>query len=322
MDVVHWTIADVDRRSRSLIVEELHDAAILILDDATAEDDDRLTWCRTAPCPVVAATADPGPGNVDIVTTEVDVVVKRTLAAPRAARILVDVLRTSEELDIRPALIVESLAYSTLLASAEFRGWLDGRPTRRPRVFDGDAIEVSRRDGHVRLTLARPENRNAFSAQMRDGLADALTSVALDATIERLTIDARGPVFSSGGDLTEFGSAADVAVAHGIRTLRNVGAVLAELTIPVTVEVHGTCVGAGVELPAFAPNVVADPGSSFRLPEIEMGLIPGAGGTVSLARRIGRQRTAELALSGRVMSVDEACEVGLVDVIRPVCSDR
>ena len=81
--------------------------------------------------------------------------------------------------------------------------------------------------------------------------------------------------------------------------------------------VHGTCVGAGVELPAFAARVVADPETTFRLPEVGMGLIPGAGGTVSITRRIGRQQTACLALLGEAIDATEALALGLVDEIDP-----
>jgi enoyl-CoA hydratase/carnithine racemase len=77
--------------------------------------------------------------------------------------------------------------------------------------------------------------------------------------------------------------------------------------------VHGACAGAGVELPAFAGRVIADPGTTFLLPELAMGLIPGAGGTVSLPRRIGRERTAKLALSGEPIDAKTALDWGLVD---------
>jgi enoyl-CoA hydratase/carnithine racemase len=83
----------------------------------------------------------------------------------------------------------------------------------------------------------------------------------------------------------------------------------------VTVRVHGDCIGAGLELPAFAGRVVAAPASRFRLPETAMGLVPGAGGTVSLPRRIGRARTAWLALSGEAINAGTALRWGLVDVV-------
>jgi len=68
-----------------------------------------------------------------------------------------------------------------------------------------------------------------------------------------------------------------------------------------------------VELPAFARRVVAAPGTTFRLPEVAMGTIPGAGGTVSLPRRVGRQRTLLLALSGIALPVEHALRWRLVD---------
>jgi enoyl-CoA hydratase/carnithine racemase len=79
--------------------------------------------------------------------------------------------------------------------------------------------------------------------------------------------------------------------------------------------VHGACVGAGVELPAFAGRVVARPDARFRLPEVAMGLVPGAGGTVSIPRRIGRQATALLALTGDTIDAPTALALGLVDEI-------
>jgi enoyl-CoA hydratase/carnithine racemase len=77
--------------------------------------------------------------------------------------------------------------------------------------------------------------------------------------------------------------------------------------------VHGPCAGAGIELAAFAGTVVAEAGTTFRLPEVGMGLIPGAGGTVGIPRRIGRWRTLYLALTGHRIDVATALAWGLVD---------
>lgn len=76
-------------------------------------------------------------------------------------------------------------------------------------------------------------------------------------------------------------------------------------------------VGAGIELAAFADRIVADPATRISLPELTLGLLPGAGGTVSLPRRIGRQRTAYLALTGSVIDASTALAWGLVDEIAP-----
>ena len=78
---------------------------------------------------------------------------------------------------------------------------------------------------------------------------------------------------------------------------------------------HGACIGAGVELPAFAHMVTAAKAAFFQLPEIKFGLIPGAGGCVSITRRIGRQRTAFLGLSARRILASTALRWGLVDAL-------
>jgi enoyl-CoA hydratase/carnithine racemase len=80
--------------------------------------------------------------------------------------------------------------------------------------------------------------------------------------------------------------------------------------------VQGACIGAGIELSAFAATITAAKGTFFRLPEVAMGLIPGAGGCVSIPRRIGRQRAAFMALSGRDVDTEQALEWGLIDAIR------
>ncbi|MEN8161352.1 MAG: enoyl-CoA hydratase/isomerase family protein, partial [Myxococcota bacterium] len=165
--------------------------------------------------------------------------------------------------------------------------------------------------------LDRPERRNAFSAEMRDALCEALALVIQDASLRRVVLTGEGPSFSSGGDLDEFGTHPDPATAHAIRATRNAALLLSRCADRVEARVHGACVGAGVELPAFCRRVVADPGAFFQLPEVGMGLVPGAGGTVSLPRRIGRQRTAWLALTGQRLAVETARAWGLVDDVRP-----
>ena len=149
---------------------------------------------------------------------------------------------------------------------------------------------------------------------MRDALVDALAAAAADPGL-RVEIDGAGPSFCSGGDLAEFGSVPDAATAHRLRLRRSAGRALAAVAERVVVRVHGACVGAGVELPAFAGRVIARRDATFRLPEVAMGLVPGAGGTVSLPRRIGRQRTALLALTGAPIDAATAQQWGLVDEV-------
>lgn len=233
------------------------------------------------------------------------------LAVDNPTAVLRDVLRVTASLDVADALIIESLAYSTLQSGRDHQAWLASR-TRRERAVTAEPVEM-RRDGDVLFVrLNRPERRNAIDAATRDALLEAFAIAEADPLLEVVWSGA-GPSFCAGGDLDEFGTLPDPVTAHLIRTTRSLGAAVHRLRDRMTVRMHGHCAGAGVELPAFASRVVADPDTTFLLPELAMGLIPGAGGTVSLPRRIGARRTEELALSGESIDAATALDWGLVD---------
>ena len=238
---------------------------------------------------------------------------------PYASVVASQVLRLSENLSIPAALDVESLAYSTLLGTPDFKRWLDGRGTRPlPPPAPQEPVLIERRDALLHITLNRPERRNAYGAQVRDGLVAALQIALLDPSVEKVLLDGAGPSFSAGGDLDEFGTTPDLAIAHLIRTRGGAARLMARLSDRIEVQVHGSCVGAGIEVPAFAADVCAHPDTIFRLPEIAMGLIPGAGGTVSIPRRIGRWRSYHLFLSGAPINAERALDWGLIDSIAPI----
>jgi enoyl-CoA hydratase/carnithine racemase len=237
-------------------------------------------------------------------------------AAPQASAVLAGLLRWSGALGIREALDAESLAYSTLLGGSECRGWLERRgPRPLPPPAAGDPVRLHRDGDDLRVTLNRPERRNAYGREVRDALVAALQLAELDGTLDRVVLDGAGPSFCSGGDLDEFGTTPDPATAHYVRTRGGAALPLSRLAGKVEARLHGACVGAGIELPAFVDRVVAAPGTGFRLPEVGMGLIPGAGGTVSIPRRIGRWRTLWLALTGEVLDATTALEWGLIDAL-------
>jgi hypothetical protein len=236
---------------------------------------------------------------------------------PVASAVACQVLRMTLKLDLGEALALESLAYSMLLASGGFAAWRNANPPRPRGDEDHPRVALERSDGALIIRLTRPAARNAVDARMRDALCEALAFAAADPDEAPVILCGEGPAFSAGGDLADFGSADDPGLAHAIRTLRSATAAVAAIAPRVTARLHGACMGAGIEIPAAAGRVIAAPDVRLRLPEVGMGLIPGAGGTASIPRRIGRHRAAWMALSGADIDAPTALAWGLVDAVEP-----
>ncbi|HEX3917798.1 MAG TPA: enoyl-CoA hydratase/isomerase family protein [Caulobacteraceae bacterium] len=240
----------------------------------------------------------------------------RITAQPVAAAVAAQVLRMTLQLGFDEALALESLAYSMLLASDGFRAWRAATPPRDRPEAPGARVAIAVGEA-IGIRLTRPARRNAFDARMRDELVEALEFAAAHPDAPPVVLTGEGPSFSAGGDLDEFGSAADVGWAHLIRTARSPARLVHGLGDRLTARLHGACVGAGIEVSAAAAQVTAQPGAVFRLPEVSMGLIPGAGGTASIPRRIGRQRACFMAIMGGDIDLDTALAWGLIDAIEP-----
>ncbi|MDZ7782110.1 MAG: enoyl-CoA hydratase/isomerase family protein [Halioglobus sp.] len=277
---------------------------------------------RELPCPVLAL----GPGVPAPLLRGVDVVVENRAAArpllrnitrhPVAAMTLVQLLRHNEDVEPVQGLLAESLAYATLQGGAEFAAvQAQGLNTAAAVVEEGPPVLVSRRGAELRIRFNRPAARNAYNAAMRDALYEALQLLHADPDLALAVVTAEGACFSVGGDLAEFGRVAHAATAHAIRSARNVASLLLTLAPRLEFHLHSACIGSGIELPAFGGRVIGRADTFVQLPEIRYGLLPGAGGTVSIPRRIGRQRTAWLALSGRRINASTALQWGLLDAV-------
>ena len=210
----------------------------------------------------------------------------------------------------------ESLAYSTLLTGGEFHAWRASKPLREPTDRGVPRVALERTAAAWRLTLSRPKRHNAFDAQMREELCDALDAIRSEPAAPVVLLGA-GPSFCSGGDLDEFGTAESPVAAHLIRTGRSVAHRLRRLAPRLIAGVHGRCLGAGVEFAAFAHHVVGARDTTFALPELCLGLNLGAGGSISIPARIGRQRTLELLIRAEPIDAERALQCNLVSKVVP-----
>ncbi|WP_246203133.1 enoyl-CoA hydratase/isomerase family protein [Sphingomonas lacunae] len=267
-----------------------------------------LTAAERAPGPWVSVKAD----ALDREMARLEAAVR---ACPVAATTLTRVLRMGEGVAADDALTLESLAYSTLLAGGEFRRWLAKRGD--VAALAGGELKLEREGDCLTVTLASPATRNAMTAAMRDALFEALANALDDPSTPAVLMRAEGDCFSTGGDLGEFGSAADLAMAHIVRSRRSAARLILALGERAAVHFHGGAIGSGLEAFAGAARRTASGNAWFQLPEVTMGLIPGAGGTVTVARAIGRHRAAWMMLTGQRVRARQALDWGLVDEIVP-----
>lgn len=285
--------------------------------DATTDVPEELAL---PPCPVLGLghPSHPLAGRLDAVVeapASAEGVLAQVLAMPRTAAVVVQLLRMLPGLPLNDGLTAESMAYALLQGSEEHRSWIADHAGNFARDHAPGQVRLDRDGGSLAITLDRSESGNAIDRPMRDALYEAFSLAALDADIERVLLRGAGRTFSLGAELAEFGTTADPATAHGIRCLTLPARAVLGCAAKLEVHVQGACVGAGLELAAYARQVTAAPGAWFQLPELAMGILPGAGGCVSLTRRIGRQRTALLILSGKRLGAARALDWGLIDAI-------
>lgn len=176
------------------------------------------------------------------------------------------------------------------------------------------------------LTFTRPEKKNAISNEMLELLAEAGHRLATEQAVRTLVITGEGDYFTSGVDLaggmaTKMAIKTDTPGRHFRSVHREIHAILDELeTIekPIVLAAQGPCFGLGLELAATCDFRFATPATTFALPEINIGVIAGSGGTGRLVRAIGPAWTKWLGMAGRRVDAETALRIGLVHEIYPV----
>ena len=182
--------------------------------------------------------------------------------------------------------------------------------------FEGETvmnehIVVERRGAVLALALARPERRNAITVAMYAALADAIEGAANDPAVRLITLEGQGVDFTGGNDLADFlnempapGSNADIPVWRLLRAL-------AANEKPLVAAVHGNAVGIGTTLLFHCDLVIAEQGSRFIMPFVDLGLVPEAASSLIMPRLAGRRAAARHLLLGEPFGADEALALGI-----------
>jgi 3-hydroxyacyl-CoA dehydrogenase len=166
-------------------------------------------------------------------------------------------------------------------------------------------------EGEVAVITVNSPPVNALSAAVRDGIREALDKAAGDASAKAIVIACAGRTFIAGADIREFGKP-----PQGI-PLPELCDIIENSAKPVVAAIHGTALGGGLEVALSCHSRVAVPSAKCGLPEVKLGLIPGAGGTQRLPRIVGVERALEMITSGEHVGAKAAKDMGLVDTLAP-----
>ena len=173
------------------------------------------------------------------------------------------------------------------------------------------------RDGPVGIVrFNRPDKLNALSPELIGEMADALQAHDADETIRAHVLTGNARAFAAGADI---GDMADASVVDQIgRDMFATWDRVRRIKKPLIAAVSGFALGGGCETAMMCDMIVASETAQFGQPEINIGVMPGAGGTQRLAQAIGKARTMELVLTGRFVGAEEALRIGLVNRVVPV----
>jgi enoyl-CoA hydratase len=185
-----------------------------------------------------------------------------------------------------------------------------------------ETLRVEASDGVAVLTIDRPEKRNALSALVRAELIAALDALRDDDAVRVLVVTGAGErAFVAGADIAEFAERTPLE-QRAAMTGRRVFDEIAAFPKPVIAMINGFCLGGGCELALACDVRVAADTARLGQPEINLGIIPGGGGTQRLPRVVGTGQAMRLVLTGELIDAAEALRIGLVDVVHPAAELR
>ncbi len=178
------------------------------------------------------------------------------------------------------------------------------------------SLELSSNDGIATLVFNRPKALNALSIALLTELTDALGTIKNDPSIRVLILTGAGEKsFIAGADITEIATLTPLGAKHFAQMGQNVISALQALAIPVIAAVNGFALGGGCEMALACDFIYASEKALFGLPEINLGVIPGFGGTQRLPRLVGANRAKEMIFTGKHLTATEAREIGLVNAV-------
>jgi enoyl-CoA hydratase len=174
-----------------------------------------------------------------------------------------------------------------------------------------DELVVVERDGHVGVVrMNRPKQLNALSGELMGAIVAALTELDSDAEIRAIVLGGGDRAFAAGADIAELAAGTPISLYEGRRI--DQWDAIRDLRTPLVAAVSGFCLGGGCELAMLCDLVIASETARFGQPEINLGVLPGAGGTQRLTRAVGKAVAMDMILTGRMLSAREALAFGLV----------
>ncbi|MCW2948851.1 MAG: short chain enoyl-CoA hydratase, partial [Actinoallomurus sp.] len=187
---------------------------------------------------------------------------------------------------------------------------------RRWETLVAEFVHFQVEDAVATIRLDRPK-MNALNAQVREELAEAARAADADSGVRAVVLYGGERVFAAGADIKEMAEMSYAEMAEHCRALQAALNTVAAIGAPVVAAITGYALGGGLELALCADFRVAGESAKVGQPEIQLGVIPGAGGTQRLPRLIGPARAKDLIFTGRHVRADEALAIGLVDRVVP-----